>query len=160
MSLQAVHCLPEILDVVQDARVRALRWDVVPHAMVFDVDCALETRHRDGVGMAHVCRGWLVVENAHDLGIHIDWKEFREGFSIVDIRERAAQQSGDSRGYAFETDFPRGTLVVSGSRLVFLRSRSALEVRGLELTHEERNSLANEAELASTFSGEQGHMGR
>lgn len=158
MSIRAVRSLPEILDCVQDARVRALRWDVVPNALVLDVDCALETKHVDEVLTVKVCRGWLVVENARDLAIHINWNKFREGFSLVDLQERQPEGRGDLREYCFETDFPEGKLTIAGTRIILLRSVDALEVRDFELPMAQRNSLASDSELLLFLSrGDWGH---
>jgi hypothetical protein len=152
MRVQIIRSLPDILDVVQDSRVRALRWDAVRHAFVLDVDCALDTRQQGEPRTATICRGWIVVQNAQNLAIHIDWNEFREGFSIVDIQEGQARDSSIRKEFRFNLDFPEGSLTLSGERIVLARSTSSGEVRGLELPADVRNSLATDAELASALS--------
>jgi hypothetical protein len=154
MSIEALKSLPEILKVVQDARVRALRWDVIPNALVLDVDCAMETRRVGELRMARVCRAWLVIEHAHDLVIHIGWNKFREGFSLMDIQQES--EGLDDLRYCFQTDFPEGTLTVAGRPIVLLRSTDALDVQGLELPTEKRNSVGSDSEFIVAHMGGNG----
>jgi hypothetical protein len=93
----------------------------------------------------------MIVEEARDLTIQLDWGDFRSGFSIVEVEACEREDIEGLTRYDIQTDFPEGAVTVSGVGLMILRSKESWEIGGLELPFGVRNALASDDELRRAF---------
>lgn len=144
MTIEIMLDRSHVLAEVQDASCRAIRWDAVPHALVFDLDCPIETKQAAEVRLSRIRRAWMIVEGARDLSIKVDWGEFRNGFAIVHVKAWDREDIDQLTRYDVQTDFPEGTISVSGTRLILLRSTEDATAEGVELSSDVRQRVASD----------------
>jgi hypothetical protein len=134
----------EICLLLDEAVVRGIRWDLVSGSLVLDVDfCpSLESTPPPQA------RGWLIVRDAADLRFDLEWSNQEGGFTILDLRIAASDESCPREWtLTCVTDSPPGTLSVAGNEFVLVHSSEVLETAAPWLTWSERSWLASDEAL-------------
>ncbi len=140
----------EISDIVLDARVRAVRWDVVPWAMIFDLDLQVYAGSRfpeDGR-----TRAWLCFASACDVTLTAEMVRFGNGFLIgseVVRTDRGKTPSGlDSFLYEFVSIAPDGIeFAITATDLFLIYGSTIITASDSAIEHERRLELLSDREL-------------
>lgn len=154
----------QALRATRDARVVAIRWDLVPWALVLDPDAP----DSEGAGVP-VRRVWLVFDGVSDISSPMDRARLPNGCWLgsemvavpadgeVEFRVSALlpQFGADERAQAR----PAQTLAIRCQALRVVRSVAAAGITDRELSRAERLQLASDEEMLAALSASTGDEG-
>lgn len=135
----------DILEVIQDGRVRAIRWDFSMDKFILDMDCILEYLGDD----IRVVRCWFVFVDYSELLINIDWTSLIDGFFIYEFE--ITDMESDEKHIRLLINYPKGDMSMNFSSMLLLQSDSFLINRSTYLDVSQRNNMIKEEELISAL---------
>lgn len=145
------------LALVRDARIAAIRWDIVEWGLVLDIDAPVT--EAPGAPMR---RAWLVFSGVSDVTIPVQAARLPNGIWVTSVMSADAGTDG-FRAYSaaallpvFDGNVPRGdtssgTVVVRAQSLVGVASSQTAAAGDHGLSHESRTGLATDLDMASVL---------
>lgn len=144
----------EIDQVLADSRIASLRWDLLPWALVLDLDVGV----RDGEGEECMCRAWIAFEGVTDSTWPFDRVRVPSGWWST-TRMQRSQVEGGLVEFRFSVLAPQaeedGGVAGDRAAQVVLRAKAVRGVMSVKaaltspfgLTYRNRTALATDVDL-------------